>query len=87
MEAAGANTTGHPIAASDWGDTLINIGYKEISADFNHPIKGDIYIINKTKKHKYGHIAGYDGNQWISDFKQRSQVIYCDNVIYRYFRI
>lgn len=87
LEAAGANTTGHPIAASDWGDTLINIGYKEISADFNHPIKGDIYIINKTKNHKYGHIAGYDGNQWISDFKQRSQVIYRDNVSYRYFRI
>ncbi|MFV5265387.1 peptidoglycan amidohydrolase family protein [Acinetobacter courvalinii] len=87
LEAAGANTTGHPVSASDWGPTLIKNGYKEISEVFNQPIKGDIYIITKTSTHKYGHIAGYDGSQWISDFKQKSQVIYRDKVDYRYFRI
>ncbi|OEY96744.1 peptidoglycan-binding protein LysM [Acinetobacter proteolyticus] len=87
LEAAGANTTGHPVPASDWGPTLIKNGYKEISEVFNQPIKGDIYIITKTSTHKYGHIAGYDGSQWISDFKQKSQVIYRDKVDYRYFRI
>lgn len=87
LEAAGADTTGHPVPASDWGPTLLKIGYKEITAEFNTPQKGDIYIITKTQNHKYGHIAGFDGSQWISDFKQKSQVIYRDKVSYRYFRI
>lgn len=87
LEAAGANTTGHPIAASDWGPTLIKNGYKEIPPNFDNPLKGDIYIITKTVNHQYGHIAGYDGTQWISDFKQKSQVIYKDKVSYRYFRV
>ena len=47
------------------------IGYKEIPEEFNKPQLGDIYIITKTDKHQYGHIAGYDGSQWISDFKQK----------------
>ncbi|GAA5562409.1 muramidase family protein [Acinetobacter seifertii] len=87
LEAAGANTTGHPVPASDWGPTLIKNGYKEVTPAFDHPQKGDIYIITKTASHQYGHIAGYDGTQWISDFRQKSQVIYKDKVNYRYFRI
>lgn len=87
LEAAGANTAGSPVPASDWGPTLAKNGYKEIPAEFNNPQKGDIYIITKTTSHVYGHIAGYDGNQWISDFKQKSHVIYRDKVVYRYFRI
>lgn len=86
LEAAGANTSGSPVPASDWGPTLAKNGYKEIPAEFKSPQKGDIYIITKTASHKYGHIAGYDGNQWISDFKQKSHVIYRDKVVYRYFR-
>nr|WP_245200546.1 peptidoglycan amidohydrolase family protein [Acinetobacter nosocomialis] len=87
LEAAGADTTGHPVPASDWGPTLIKNGYKEVTPAFDHPQKGDIYIITKTASHQYGHIAGYDGIQWISDFRQKSQVIYKDKVNYRYFRI
>lgn len=87
LEAAGADTKGHPIASSDWGSTLLKIGYKEIQNQFDQPIKGDIYIITKTTKHIYGHIAGYTGAEWISDFKQRSQAIYSDTVSYRYFRL
>ncbi len=87
LEAAGADTKGHPVAASDWGATLIKNGYKEIPEEFRSPQKGDVYIITKTKVHGYGHIAGYDGKQWVSDFKQHSQVIYHDKVTYRYFRI
>ncbi|KJV36382.1 LysM peptidoglycan-binding domain-containing protein [Acinetobacter brisouii] len=87
LEAAGANTQGHPIAASDWGPTLLKNGYKEISQNFDNPLKGDIYIIQKTKIHTWGHIAGYTGDQWISDFKQKSHVIYRDHVTYTYYRI
>nr|WP_228199163.1 hypothetical protein [Acinetobacter baumannii] len=83
----GADTSGHPVAASDWGPTLKKIGYKEIPEEFNKPQLGDIYIITKTDKHQYGHIAGYDGSQWISDFKQKGHRIYSDHVNYRYFRM
>lgn len=87
LEAGGGDTSGHPIAASDWGPTLKKIGYKEIPEEFNKPQLGDIYIITKTDKHQYGHIAGYDGSQWISDFKQKGHTIYSDHVNYRYFRM
>ncbi|ENK7249404.1 LysM peptidoglycan-binding domain-containing protein [Acinetobacter baumannii] len=87
LEAGGADTSGHPVAASDWGPTLKKIGYKEIPEEFNKPQLGDIYIITKTDKHQYGHIAGYDGSQWISDFKQKGYRIYSDHVNYRYFRM
>lgn len=87
LEAGGGDTSGHPIAASDWGPTLKKIGYKEIPEEFNKPQLGDIYIITKTDKHQYGHIAGYDGSQWISDFKQKGHRIYSDHVNYRYFRM
>jgi type VI secretion system secreted protein VgrG len=39
------------------------------------PIKGDIIVIEAfqgdKKYHKHGHIAMYNGTQWVSDFKQR----------------
>jgi hypothetical protein len=49
---------------------------------------GDIYIIHRTKKHVYGHIAGFTGSQWVSDFKQTSYDVYKDkNVTYTYYRL
>ena len=46
-------------------------GYKKIKPAFGHPQPGDIYIIQRTGDHVYGHIAGYTGNGWISDFRQK----------------
>jgi len=59
----------------------------EISQDAYSPLQGDIYIIEKSNVHEYGHIAGYTGNQWISDFKQKSMVIYKDKVTYHFYRM
>ncbi|RZF50223.1 CHAP domain-containing protein [Acinetobacter halotolerans] len=88
LQSAGAKIVNHPVAASDWGKTLQEIGYKKITPAFDQPQKGDIYIIHRTKKHRYGHIAGFSGTQWISDFKQRSHDIYKDkNVTYSYYRL
>ncbi|WP_130804357.1 hypothetical protein [Acinetobacter ihumii] len=87
LQSAGAKIVSHPIAASDWGDTLTKIGYRQIQPAFDHPQKGDIYIIKRTPNHVYGHIAGYSGSQWISDFKQTSYDVYKDrNVTYSYYR-
>ncbi len=45
-------------------------------------------IIHRTKKHRYGHIAGFTGSQWVSDFRQRSHDVYRDNsVTYQYYRL
>ena len=88
LQSAGANIVQHPIAASDWGGTLQQIGYQKITPEFNNPQPGDIYIIHRTKKHRYGHIAGFTGSQWVSDFKQTSYDVYKDpNVTFSYYRL
>ncbi|MDQ9020464.1 hypothetical protein RFI02_05005 [Acinetobacter sichuanensis] len=88
LQTAGAKFIDHPIAAADWGDTLEEIGYKQIQPSFDAPQEGDIYIIDRTRKHRYGHIAGYTGSEWVSDFKQRSYDVYKDsNVTYKYYRL
>ena len=88
LQAAGADIEEHPVAAADWGKTLQKIGYQKITPDFDHPQAGDIYIINRTAKHRYGHIAGFTGSQWVSDFKQNSYAVYKDkNVTYTYYRL
>ncbi len=88
LQSAGARFTDHPIAASDWGATLTEIGYKQIRPEFDNPREGDIYIINRTSRHRYGHIAGFTGSQWVSDFRQTSYDVYKDpNVTYEYYRL
>ena len=61
------------------------IGYKQIDPAFDEPQEGDIYIIHRTRNHVYGHIAGYTGSEWVSDFKQNSYDVYKDDsVTYTY---
>nr|WP_294055412.1 hypothetical protein [Prevotella sp. CAG:386] len=40
------------------------------------PEKGDIVVFPITWKHPLGHIAIWNGKQWVSDYKQKS--IYID---------
>jgi hypothetical protein len=75
LEAAGADTTGHPVPAKLYGPTLMRNGFHEITVpDPNgYPfLKGDIVVIQPTRNgNPNGHIAGYDGTEWISDFEQQ----------------
>lgn len=88
LQSAGARFTSHPVAAADWGPTLQKIGYRKINQSFDKPQKGDIYIIHRTGKHRYGHIAAYSGKAWVSDFKQRSHDVYKKSqVTYSYYRL
>lgn len=88
LQGAGAVFGSHPVAASDWGGTLAQIGFKQIQPEFDHPQEGDIYIIRRTNKHIYGHIAGFNGSQWVSDFKQKSYDVYKeDGLKYEYYRL
>ncbi len=47
-------------------------GFQEISMNGYVPKKGDISVLPRNSKHVYGHIAVYNGKQWVSDFKQHS---------------
>lgn len=88
LQAAGADVSKHPVAASDWGHTLEQNGYKKIKPAFNRPQEGDIYIIERTSGHTYGHIAGYTGNGWFSDFRQKTYAVYKEkDVKYSYYRL
>lgn len=88
LQAAGADVSKHPVAASDWGHTLEKNGYKKIKPAFSRPQEGDIYIIERTSGHTYGHIAGYTGNGWFSDFRQKTYAVYKEkDVKYSYYRL
>lgn len=64
-------------SAYQYGQNLINIGYKLVSCSSTQP--GDIYVIDKTSAHVHGHICikGDDG-AFYSDFKQRNACPYSD---------
>jgi hypothetical protein len=74
LEAGGADTSGHPAEAKRYGTLLLRNGFHPIS--IRHPDcqvfrKGDIVVMEPTKSgNKAGHIAAYDGNDWVSDFVQ-----------------
>ncbi len=65
---------------------LSNIGFSKIPK--GTPQKGDVYVENKTNTHPHGHIAIYDGNNWVSDFVQKSDNVHRSdpgtNYYYRY---
>ena|ERR1700740_265981 len=74
LDAGGANTIGHPVNAKDYGPLLLRNGYRQLAADklkTYTPQKGDIAVIQPTSTgSSAGHIEGYDGKVWISDFIQ-----------------
>lgn len=67
------NLSGH---AKEYYDTdkLVKLGFTKIGNDINsiELKKGDIAAFAAVKGHPYGHIAMYNGTQWVSDFKQKS---------------
>ena len=65
---------------------LSNLGFNQISN--GSPQKGDIYVEDRTNTHPHGHIAIYDGNNWVSDFIQKTDTVHSSdrgtNYYYRY---
>jgi hypothetical protein len=75
LDAAGADTSAHPVYAKLYGPVLMRNGFHAISVEdpsrFNFQ-QGDIVVMDSTASgHQAGHIAAYDGTSWISDFVQR----------------
>jgi uncharacterized Zn-binding protein involved in type VI secretion len=72
MEAGGMDTTGRPVSAKDYGPFLDKKGFAKVSPENYVPQKGDVVVIQPYKGGSvHGHIAMYDGQQWVSDFKQK----------------
>ncbi len=71
LEAGGCPTFFHPKVAYEYKDFLLDLGFIEIPKTNKREI-GDIVVFNAVRNHPYGHIAIWNGNQWISDFKQRN---------------
>lgn len=63
--------------AKDLGPVLKNNGFTEISSgtvagdkSVANPQKGDVVVFDAVDGHEYGHVAIWDGKQWVSDTKQ-----------------
>ncbi len=66
--------------AKDLGPSLESHGFQEVtsgtvnpadsSKSFTTPQKGDVAVFAAVPKHDAGHVAIWDGKQWVSDTKQ-----------------
>jgi len=56
--------------AKDYGASLSRAGFRKLSPA-EKSMKGDVVIIDAVVGHPAGHMAMFDGVQWVSDFKQR----------------
>jgi hypothetical protein len=66
IEYAGAHLA-HTLDAKDMGTILLDGGFDEAMGPLQ---KGDVVIIQPAPGHPHGHAAIFDGENWISDFKQ-----------------
>jgi hypothetical protein len=70
LESGGLNTAHHPVAAKDWGTTLIRMGFSTVANLKYSAAVGDVVVFQNVKGHDNGHIELYDGKNWVSDFIQ-----------------
>lgn len=76
--------------ANEMGRPLENMGWIAVGQNVKNVKKGDISLFMKTNTpagQKYGHIAIFNGTQWVSDFIQNSvQPNSKDNLTYTIYR-
>lgn len=63
------------IPAYAYSKTLPQMGFEEIPVKGYKPQKGDISVVPSNNQHPFGHIAVYNGRQWVSDFEQGSVIL------------
>jgi hypothetical protein len=85
LKEAGLNTEGHPELPKDYGPFLAARGCTRVSPtpppDYT-PQKGDVVVLQPVpgRQSQAAHIEGFDGTQWISDFRQGSTDVYPGSV-------
>lgn len=55
-------------SAHNYGPSLRAAGFRDVTGSF--PQIGDVVVIQPVSGHPDGHMAMYDGQIWISDFRQ-----------------
>ncbi|MFC6204671.1 MULTISPECIES: CHAP domain-containing protein [Psychrobacter] len=65
--------------------TLSNAGFTKISNSSQSQV-GDVVVYDRSSKHPHGHIQIFDGNGWVSDFRQSSISPYSDAYSYTTWR-
>lgn len=73
LAAGGFSPQTWPVHAREWGPWLVRAGFRTVPVDklaSFRPLKGDVAVIQGTKRRTSGHIQGFDGTNWISDFVQ-----------------
>ncbi|WP_247422774.1 RHS repeat domain-containing protein [Ralstonia pseudosolanacearum] len=71
LEAGGADTTGHPVDAKNYGETLENNDFTPVPSAGYVPQAGDTAVFQPYPGgNSSGHIQTYDGSRWVSDFLQ-----------------
>lgn len=79
LQAAGYKITPQASAYMYANGPLTAAGFQKISKNNYNPQVGDIIVFNRTPKNVHGHIQIFNGNQWVSDFKQPSMMVYGNN--------
>lgn len=72
LQSAGYEFTPNPSAYQyATRGTLAKAGFTKVSNDMT-PQVGDVVVYDRTSRRPHGHIQIFDGNGWVSDFRQNS---------------
>ena len=72
INAGGLVLSSQPGSAKKYGPPLVAAGYTALPVAGYAATRGDIFVMQPADKPEgHGHIAMFDGEVWISDFKQR----------------
>ena len=74
IEAGGVTISNRPLYAKDYGPKLTELGFKKIDSKGYIPQKGDIVVLQPPEGQSAGHMQIYNGEIWVSDFKQSSGI-------------
>ena len=86
LQAAGYEFTPNPSAYQYASrGTLASAGFTKISNDMPPQI-GDVVVYDRTSSRPHGHIQIFDGQDWVSDFRQKSISPYSGNYSYTTWR-
>jgi hypothetical protein len=74
VEAGGVTLHHHP-SAKDYGPSLMSVGFHKIvatraNAHYQHQA-GDVVVTQPITGHPHGHMAMFNGTEWISDLKEK----------------
>lgn len=73
IQAGGINLEATGLA-KDYGPKLLAAGFEEISAAGYTPVSGDVIVFQGIPASPPGHMQIFDGQQWVSDFKQADKL-------------